>query len=239
MRTILRTIAALTLAAVAASCGPPPETKGDRFETYRPRLVALKERINTLLNSDAVARPITEIEGVKPPMHIERDGSIVMSNVAFFHPDEIMKDAPPEFDLDYYSPQRRGIGWLRYDNFGRSEKVDDYFVQQLEDALVPSPYLAFYFVSDLVMPKIESETAFTPGAVRIDMIMIEPGSLSIVASCSIDAVSSSELRTEYRESLGPGYAMEAEGRDDLKRNARIKVAACLAEQTGGDFRVEL
>lgn len=238
MRTLLRTMTATTLAAAVASCGPPPETKADRFETYRPRLVAMKDDLASILNTDAVARHVTEIEGVKPPMHIESDGSIVMSNVAFFHPDEIMKDALPEFDLDYYSPQRRGIGWLRFDNFGRSEEVDDYFVQQLEDALVPSPYLAFYFVSDLVMPKIESETTFTPGSVRIDMIMIEPKSASIVATCSIDAVSSSELRTEYVQSLGSDYAMKAEGRDDLKRNARIKLAACLAEQTGGDFRVE-
>ncbi len=228
--------AVLAILIGVSGCGPAPETNAARFETYRPLINAKKDEIRAILNDVPRDPHVAPIAGSILPRYAERDGSTYDTNIFFQSVQEFRTGEAPAWDLDFHSRLGQALDWVKNGiDYPPNEPVDPFFAGILDEA-VATPFAAFYIIDGHQAPAFINDKTFQAGSAAVVVLLFDLKQKMVVASCRVQAASSQNLDFS-NVAGGVSAGVEVAADNDLKRNARRQMAACLSEQSGGDLEV--
>lgn len=232
----VRSLAALASLA-AAACGPAPivETNAQRFETYRPQIIAKKEEIQAILHEVPREPHAVPVSADNMPRYTERGGTIQDTNILFMTVSEFRTGEKPEFDLYFSSPLNEALDFLDDGVEYPDEAVSAYTVAKL-DAALATPFAAFYIIDEVKPPVFVKDKTFDSGVVKLVVLLFDLKQKMVVAQCQVQAVSSENVDFTYSNG-DVAEGLESAAMYDLKRNTRRQMALCLSEQTGAKLEV--
>ena len=225
-------------AVLPAACGPKVETNADVFERYRPQIVAKKADLTQILEQlpGMASKPAS---GAVKPSYIYRNGMISFpTNVAIIEAESFKGGDLPDVYLEKSSALDKAFEWLDFSiGYSPEGRASDYqLAEQIEEAMA-TPYVAFYRQIAYVPPEFTANDTYKPGGVRIEIVLVDLAQRAPIASCDVGAVSSQELSYSSTKRMDDVSSRSALRRD-LAANALNEIAACLNEQTGGEFVFE-
>lgn len=251
--------AALCFVLILAGCNTPPRatTFKDVQEKYRGEYAELSRRYAAIANK---LPPAGSVEKASAPVTLdpkpfyadqkpkEQGADLSAINTGILSTEELVNPSiVPEIRLipaAVITYPRSGLALVRENNSsgGNFEDSGGKFEQSIRTGLALR-YLIVYRVADLIRPtKVVGKggaDAYTPGALKLEVFLVDLKTDEVVASFPVESKTVDEIKfTDYYseyEKVSDNLVRAAVA--SMEAEALPKVAATLAQTTGGTFKL--
>jgi hypothetical protein len=229
---------AFALAGCGGDSKPAGETNAQVWQRYDPLLAAKKQEIIAVMT--AFTDPIAVSSPSGPaPFHRQ---DFHDTNIAMFPADTLADGGVAALELAIASPLKSAMSLGTYMADRNDDPASPDLIMQLDRALA-TPFIGVYYQTEYkpaaLMDYDGSVTthSFKGGYLAAEALLVELDARTVVASCAVDATPSATLTFGNGEGLLTDQLV-AEADKDMRRTIRMKIAACFAEQAGGEFDFE-
>lgn len=217
---------------------PAGPTRREVIERYRPRYTEMRERLKQIAqllppkNSVKDSPSETTQLNLNPLPSYKRsamkgpvtDNTGVLAAEQLFNP-----ETKPEFDLMLLGFPQSCFYWLSQDFASAADlnSADDGSLAAGFEAGLARRYLLVYRTARYDRPTIVNPSSFTPGAIDLELFLVDFQSPKVLTSFNASAKTSSEARVPENSNV----LIHVE--DTLRQNLRQVIAASFAKKTGG------
>lgn len=253
--------AALCFGLTLAGCNSPSPPRATTFkdvqEKYRGEYAELGRRFAAIANK---LPPAGSVKKASAPVTLdpkpfyadqkpkEQGADLSAINTGILSAEELLNPSTvPEIELipaGVITYPRSGLALAREGDSsgGKVEDTDGKFEQSIKTGLALR-YLIVYRVAELIRPqKVAGKggaDAYTPGALKLEVFLVDLKTDEIVASFPVEAKTAKEIKfTDYYS----GYEKQSDNLvsaavASMEAETLPKVAATLAKTTGGTFKL--
>ncbi len=236
----------LGAAMALAACGGPELTVKMVLEDEGTKVTAMKEamaKAAAALPADGASVP--KPSQLQPVPHFELGK--LDANVMFVRTEHLTNRAAPA-PVHFLSNYRYGSDWMSALEEGDPAKTRDEKQLASDGTLLRNRLRSAVKVAYVVLIRLEAHeppslvdsNTFTGGTASFDAFLVDLGSGDVLAGCDIDATADRTVEYKYgpdekQEDIDKRMLANAQG--SLMKNASDLLAACLAERTGGTFKL--
>jgi hypothetical protein len=235
-------IAAIVL--LAAGCNrqrtdqPTGPTRGEVLQRYRQPYAEMRERLKQIAqllppkNSVKDNPSGTTQLNLNPLPSYKRSAmkGPVTDNTGVLAAEQLLDpEVTPEFDLMLLGFPQSCFYWLsqKYASAADLNSADDGSLAAGFEAGLARRYLLVYRTARYDRPTIVNSSSFTPGAIDVELFLVDFQSPKVLTSFNASAKTSSEARAPENSNV----LIHVE--DTLRQNLRQVIAASFAKKTGG------